>query len=63
MAGSELAGPNFVVGTGRVASLPHIGDVKRVADYTRTYFTTEQTLQQASFSSGGGTGTLREPPG
>ena len=46
VAGSELGRPDLVIGTGRVGGFPHIGDLKRVADYTGAHFLAEQSLQQ-----------------
>ena len=46
MPGSELCRPDFVVRAARVGILPCIGDVKRMAGYSRPHFFAEQPFQQ-----------------
>src|ERR1700704_3327269 len=46
MARRELGGPDLVIGTGGVASLPHVRDVERMLDYAGANFFSEEALQQ-----------------
>src|ERR1700741_3167909 len=46
MPSRKLGRPDLVVGAGGVASLPHVGDIERMLDYTGAHLFSEQALQQ-----------------